>query len=210
MLEKIQNKRRFTILAFIYGVLLFSSAAQAFSDSQTERVISFIQRMGNEATSYINDTSLSNEQEKNKLKDILNHNFDMYTISRFALGTHWKKLTAEQQREYRSLFEDMIVSIYARKLSRYQGRAFQVTDAKPEGATDYIVSSYIIPKAGDNISVNWRIRFKNDEYKIVDVSINDVSMIITQRADFSSIIQRNGGKAAVILDYLRDRAGEKS
>lgn len=173
---------------------------------QENRAKDFIQSMGDEVIRSISDPSLSNAQEKDKLRAVLTRNFDMYTISRFTLGTYWKDLTPEQQGEYRTLFEDMIVSIYADTFSRYQGEDFKVSSVRSTGSSDLTVLSYIIPKTGENIPVSWRLRFKNDEYKIIDVAIKDVSQIITQRSDFASTIQRGGGNAAVILDYLRSRA----
>ncbi len=189
-----------TVLA---GSLLKKAALSG--PSQTERAREFIQSMGDEVVSYVRDNSLSKDEKKAKLKDVLNRNFDMNTISRFAMGRYWNDLSAAEQQEYRSLFEDMIVSIYAEKFSYYDGEKFHVGGIESIGNSDISVSSFIIPRTGDNILVDWRLRGKDSQYKIVDVAINNVSMIITQRSDFSSTIQRNGGRASVVLDNLRSR-----
>lgn len=171
---------------------------------------SFIQSMGDEATSYISNPNLSQSEKKAKLKGILKKNFDMHTIGRFTMGTNWKNLNDSQKKEYHLLFEDMIASAYADKFSNYQGERFQVVDALAIGKSDFNVVSYILPKSGKRVSVNWRVRVKNDELRIVDVAIENISMIITQRSDFSSAIQRSGGNPAVILDHLRNVAQNKT
>jgi phospholipid transport system substrate-binding protein len=177
----------------------------AVNTPQAAQAKSFIQNMGDQVIGYIKDGGANSPDGRNKLKAILNSNFDMYTISRFTLGRYWKQLTPAQQDDYRKLFEDMIVSIYADKFSHYDGQKFQVKDVSMAEGYDYSVNSFIVPKTGENIAVRWRVRTKEGSFQIVDVAIEEVSMIITQRSDFASVIERNGGKAAVIIDYLRGK-----
>lgn len=167
----------------------------------------FIQSMGDQVIHYISRSTGDVATRKEQLRSVLLQNFDMNIISRFTLGTHWKGLTPEQQKEYQALFEDMIVTIYADKFSSYQGEKFEVTGASVTTDGDYSVTSNIVPPSGQKIPVKWRIRDKGNTgtFKIVDVAIKDVSMIITQRADFASTIQNNGGNPASILDSLRER-----
>lgn len=188
--------------------LFWAAAGATTTKSQENSASAFIQSMGDQVISYISSSAGNVATRKEQLRGILLKNFDMNTISRFTLGTHWKGLTAEQQKEYQALFEDMIVSIYADKFSSYQGEKFEVTGASVTTDGDYSVTSNIVPLSGQRIPVTWRIREKWNAgtFKIVDVAIKDVSMIITQRADFSSTIQNNGGNPASILDFLRERA----
>lgn len=188
----------------------FQAKAATPSPALSNNIKKFIQSMGDEATAYIGNPNLDHAQEKEKLKGILKKNFDMYTISRFTMGTNWKKLSDPEKKEYRVLFEDMIASVYADKFSNYQGESFQVAEALPMGESDFNVISYILPKSGKKISVNWRVRVKGEEFKIVDVSIENISMAITQRSDFSSAIQRSGGNPSVILDHLRNMAQKRT
>ena len=65
------------------------------------------------------------------------------------------------------------------------------------------MNSSIIPNGGSKIKVDWRVREKNGQMKVIDVVIEGVSMALTQRSDFSSVIQRGGGKIDVLLEHLR-------
>jgi phospholipid transport system substrate-binding protein len=207
----IKRRGKYILQMMMAFLLLSFPVSFALSAAGDKTATDFIQSMGNSVVSCISNASLSADQKKEKLRGILDRNFDMATISRFTLGHNWKKLTPDQQKEYQILFEDMIVSIYADKFSSYNGQQFKVTGAQSVAdSNDQIVSSEIIPENGENIDVDWRIRMKGDKYTIVDVAINKVSMIITQRADFASIIQRNGGDAASILVHLRSRSKEKT
>ena len=48
-----------------------------------------------------------------------------------------------------------------------------------------------------------RVRERGGSMKILDVIVEGVSMSVTQRSDFSSVIQRGGGNVDVLLDHLR-------
>ncbi len=168
----------------------------------------FIDKMGKEAIGFLGDEKLDHQEKREKFRALLGKHFDMKTIGRFTLGSYWKNMTPAQREEYQTLFDDLIVDIYAQRFSDYRGQAFEVSGSFPEGESDYIVRSYIVPKTGENISVSWHVRHKNGEFKIIDIAIEDVSMTITKRSEFASIIQRGGGDVEVLLNHLRgNRSG---
>lgn len=207
MIFQTTQRYLFTTLTVFFLSVLFAGIAPAKEpDSQDiHHAKAFIQSMGDEVIDYISDPALSAKERKKKLDAVLRRNFDTDTISRFTLGPYWLPLTQAQQKEFQTLYQDMIVAIYADKFSDYNGEQFVVGKAGARGEKDFIVKSRIIRPEAKNIDVNWQIRLKNGSYKIIDVTIEDVSMIITQKSDFSSIIQREGGNATAIIEYLRNR-----
>lgn len=208
----VKTLRRFLVLfmAGLGGVFWSFPGVMASPPSQIEAsASSFIQSMGGEVISYISDPALSREQRKQKLEETLDRNFDTYTIGRFTLGRYWQRLNPEQQKEYLALYKDMIVSMYADRFSNYEGQTFEVSGVQSMDTADFGVRSFIVPKRQEKILVDWRVRLRDDQFKIVDVAIEGVSMIITQKDDFSSAIQRKGGDPSVILDYLREKTGKK-
>ena len=61
----------------------------------------------------------------------------------------------------------------------------------------------MIRPGAENIRVDWRLR-KAGSFKIIDIMVEGVSMVITQRADFASVIQSRGGIPGLI-EMLRQR-----
>ena len=166
--------------------------AQDFVDSVAQRGIGFL---GNE--------KLSEAQRRAEFKKLLNDSFDMKTIGRFALGRYWKGASDAQKKEYLKLFNKMIVEVYTGRFSEYNGQALKVVNARAEGKADAVVTSKIIPDTGSEIQLDWRVRHKNGKYKVVDIIVEGVSMALTQRSDFSSVIQRGGGNVDVLIEHLR-------
>ena len=103
-----------------------------------------------------------------------------------------------------SLFEDMIVQTYTTRFEDYSGQKLKVTGSEPSGSTDYIVTSQVVQQDGPPVNLQWRVR-KKDSLRVVDVIVEGVSMSVTQRSDFSSVIQNGGGKLDALLSHLRDR-----
>lgn len=214
------------LMAVTFSMLVFSGHANAFhidndflqitafssyqngllqivSNSKGAAAQKFVDDMGKEAISFLSDGGLTQKQKEEKFRRLLRNSFDLKTIGRFALGRNWKAATEVQKREYQKLFEDMVVEVYAARFNDYQGQKFDVSSFRDNGKKDVLVTSYIVPDTGSKVQVDWRVRNKNGQYKIIDVIIEGVSMSLTQRSDFSSVIQRGGGGIEVLLAHLR-------
>jgi phospholipid transport system substrate-binding protein len=181
------------------------TTAGAAQDSVAEGARKFIAGMGDRGLNFLGNPSMSPEAKKTEFRKLLNDSFDMNTIARFSLGTHWRSATPAQQKEYLRLFNDMIVKVYSRRFSEYKGQKFEVRSSRKEGEKDYVVSSFILPPDGPQVRVDWRVRNRGNSYKVVDIMVEGVSMAQTQRADFSSVIQRGGGKVEALLAHLRQQ-----
>lgn len=168
-----------------------------------EKARETIERMGEKAISFLRDDNLSLAGKEKKFRQLLHSNFDMATIGRFALGRNWRVATAKQKKEYLKLFENLVVKVYSSRFNDYEGQKFDVDSFRNAGKKDIIITSYIVPNTGSKVKVDWRVRNKGGRYKIVDVIIEGVSMAVTQRSDFASVIQRGGGSVEVLLDHLR-------
>lgn len=165
----------------------------------------FVTNMADKAISFLGNSSASQDQKEAEFRRLLKNSFDMKTIGRFALGRYWGTATAQQQQEYLQLFENMVVDVYAARFNEYKGQKLEVAGARADN-NDTLVTSYIVaPTGGDKFQVDWRVRNKGGTYKIVDVIIEGVSMSLTQRSDFSSVIQQGGGDVQSLLVHLRGK-----
>ncbi len=189
------------------GVVLATAGGQASAAVLPAKTIEgskhFVDSMTTRALGFLGDPAVTHEKKANEFKLLLNDSFDMDTIGRFALGRYWKQLTPAQQKEYLSLFNKMIVNVYSKRFSDYNGQKLVVKSARQDGARDVLVTSFIIPQDGPQVQVDWRVRYKDNRYRIVDVIVEGVSMSLTQRSDFSAVIQQGGGNVEALLSNLR-------
>lgn len=189
---------------FVLGVVLTIGIAQA---APTAPEAAFVDILGQQALSILADKSMPRAAALDKFKAMLNTNFDLPSIGRFVLGRWYNVATPAEQNEYQSLFTKMVERIYTDRFSLYSGETFTITGTRPDTGADSIVSSQVVRPNGPPVNVDWRVRKQADgkSFKIVDVIVEGVSMSVTQRAEYASVIQRGGGNVESLLKMMREK-----
>jgi phospholipid transport system substrate-binding protein len=95
------------------------------------------------------------------------------------------------------------VRFYGQRFAQYGGETLAVNGSRTDPAS-VIVTSQIIRPQGPPIEVDWRLMISDGRYKISDISIDGVSMALTQRSEFAAIIQRNAGRVPGLLATMRE------
>ncbi|WP_119459119.1 ABC transporter substrate-binding protein [Rhodospirillaceae bacterium SYSU D60014] len=163
---------------------------------------SFIENLGAEAVEALTGPDLPQDERERRFSAMLNRYFDLPGIGKFVLGRYWRSASEAERQDFLRLFEDFIVKSYAARFAEYSGEQFRVLGVRNEG--DYAtVQSLVIRPGAEDVRVDWRLR-DADGLKIIDIMVEGVSMVITQRADFASVIQSRGGVAG-LLDMLRQK-----
>lgn len=211
----LRRAARISASFFLIGIFALGLpiAAQAQTDASGNEAAAtaspqgkFIQDLGDKAIAILADKSLTDEQRNQQFRQMLRDSFDLMTIGRFALGRNWRAATPEQQKEYMGLFEELVVRTYSDRFALYTGEGFRVRNVRPEGEKDFIVNSDIThPDGSPPTTVDWRLRQKSGKLGIIDVVVEGVSMSVTQRQEYASVIERNGGNIDALLDMMRER-----
>lgn len=186
-------RRPLRLLVLVFGFALAASTAGAAQDAS-----GFIQGLVDDALKALANKQMSQEDKAKEFRTLLDKDFDMPRISRFVLGHYWKDASDQERQKFLALFEEYVVRSYAARFSEYSGETVKVMGARPESETTTLVRSEILRTNGaPPAKVDWRVHKDGDDFKIVDVDVEGVSMIVTQREEFSSVIQRNGGVAGL-------------
>jgi len=177
------------------------------ADAPLSPEAAFIQSLGDKAIAILADKALTPEERSRQFREMLSHSFDLPVIARFVLGRNsWAAATPEQQKEYMGLFETLVVKTYSDRFALYTGEGFKVRSSVPEGERDVIVNSDIThPDGSAPTTVSWRVRKKDGKIGILDVVVEGVSMSVTQRQEYASVIQRGGGDIGALLTLMRER-----
>ena len=135
---------------------------------------------------------------------ILAEHFDLDLLSRFVLGKHWRQATADQRREFRQLFEDFVLAFYSERMSRYSGERLEIKETEQRSTGRAVVRSELHGLGGAPLQIDWRVHEKDGHWRIVDVTFEGVSLAVTRRSEFDSVIRNNGGRIEALLVKLRD------
>ena len=150
------------------------------------------QRLGQRAFQALNQSNLPLEQKEAQVRALLADNFDLKLIGRYVVGQSWRTMGEEQQEAYLNLFEEYVLRTYSKRLGGYSGQQFQIAGVKSASPEDHIVATVISRPGAPPVEAAWRVQAKAAPYKIVDVMVAGVSMVVTQRSEFGAVIQRQG------------------
>lgn len=154
-----------------------------------------ITQLVGQAIGVIVDKSSSEDVREQKFRSLLQSGFDIPRISRFVLGRYWNGATDDQRKDFSQLFEDWIVRTYSARFGQYSGEKIQVIGTRSENPTTTVVTSqFVSPSGAPPAKVEWVVRKTGDsDYTVVDVSVEGVSMALTQRDEIAAVADRNGG-----------------
>ena len=198
----IHNRSYYFAVFLVAACVAFPQLSQAAGEPDE-----FIRSVGQNAINSLTNKEITQAQREDRFRKILNYRFELKLLARFTLGRFWRRASEKQQKEYTGLFEDFIVKAYAARFADYKGENFVVGKVRNINERDNLVLSEVILADGRKIPVHWRVR-NGKQFKIVDVLVEGVSMAITQRDEFSAIINQNGGKIDGLLAALRKKTGK--
>lgn len=193
---------RRTFLAHLtaLGALVWTGPLAAASP---EEAGAFMLKLAGQAIAMLRDRQMTDQQREAVFHKLLGDAFDIDAISRFVVGRHYQRMSAEQQVEYRQLFSAFLIKTYARRLSGYSGETFSIVSSRPVDEQQVLVRSRIERPSGPPLDLDWRLRPDGDRFRVVDLTVEGVSMAVAQRQDFSAVISGNG--VGGLLAALRAR-----
>lgn len=190
-----------TCLTVILTVIWLPMAAAAAT--QSGEASQLIETLGAKAISVAADTEKSTSDKSDEFRTLLKRGFALPKIGRFVLGRYWRQISDEQKERYQALFEDYLVVTYTNRFNEYSGETFEVVGEKPHGERGVLVTTKVFRPQGAEVTVDWQVAPDGDDLRIVDVIIEGLSMSLTQRSDFASAIQSQGGDIDRFLDALQ-------
>ena len=178
------------------------AAAAEFSDGAKK----FIEVLTEEAISTLTGKDLSRNERADRFRALMLKSVAIKGIAKFVLGRHWRRATMSEKKEYLHLFEDLLVATYAYRFEKYSGEKLLIKKAEVRGERDALVHTTMVRVDGSKaLKVAWRVRRKDGKYKIIDIMVEGLSMVMTQKSEFSSFIRQNGGKIEALLGEFRKR-----
>jgi phospholipid transport system substrate-binding protein len=168
-----------------------------------------MQSLGSKAIGELTDPAVPQAERQARFRTLLDEHFDVPTIAKFTLGRYWRTATDEQRAEFSKLFEDFIVQSYSTRFAEYHGESFQVAGSSADESGAIVVHSKIDMPSSEDVRVDWHLRAAGGSFAIVDIVVEGVSMAVTQRSEFASVIQSRGGVAG-LLEALRAKNAQSA
>ena len=187
--------RRALLVGALIAALMVAAAGQRTAASDDAAVV-FVQGVGDEVMAILGDKANSTLAEREvAFRDLMGRGFDIPTVTRFVLGKHWKTATDGQRAEFTAIFLDFLARVYASRFDSYSygGEVFTVQSTIADESGDTIVRARVArPSGADPVELDFRVRPKDGSHRVVDLYVEGISMLLTHRAEFASVINRKG------------------
>lgn len=185
----------------IFILLLLLSLNSVYAKSVEPDV--FVQSTVNRASAILTK-NISKEDKMNELKLIAKDTVDIKGIGLYTLGSFRKNLSESQKNEYSGLFENYFLKTFSSRLSEYTNPKIEVTDKKVLNKNYTIVNSVLVGTSErPEVKIDWRIYTKNPDNPLIrDLIIEGLSLVRTQKEEFSSILNSNNGDINSLFKVL--------
>jgi phospholipid transport system substrate-binding protein len=191
----------------LIGTALFLTTAgfagPALAQADIGRAANFIQSTGQELVAAVNDQTRDVAVRRQRVAAILRRAVDVEGVGRFILGRWWRQASPQEQQEYMKLFEETLIRNLSARFGEYQGVRFALGRTQQRTEDDVLVNTVIERPNTAPFSLDWRVAEIGGQPKVVDVIAEGTSLRLTQRSEYSSVIQRNNGSIAALLQAMR-------
>jgi phospholipid transport system substrate-binding protein len=166
--------------------------------------VAFMNHLWNRAAELLNNKTDPAIRQA-RFRQLFHEDFDGAGIARFVLGRYWLSASGEEQQEFIKLFEDYVVFVYTARLANFGGETFKIRGSRSDGNGVIVSTDVISPGNASPLKMEWRLVSENGAYKVNDIIVEGVSMTATQRSEFASIVQRNGGQVRGLIALMREK-----
>jgi phospholipid transport system substrate-binding protein len=166
--------------------------------------VAFMNHLWNRAAELLNNKTDPAIRQA-RFRQLFHEDFDGAGIARFVLGRYWLSASGEEQQEFIKLFENYVVFVYTARLANFGGETFKIRGSRSDGNGVIVSTDVISPGNASPLKMEWRLISENGAYKVNDIIVEGISMTATQRSEFASIVQRNGGQVRGLIALMREK-----
>lgn len=202
-LATIRNGLVWMLLIALVSAIPFASAIAKDDPAITTAPRVLIDETAQKIVSILADKEQPTEKRVNEIEAIAYDLFDFTTMSKLVLARNWRKLNPDQRAEFVREFKRHLSRTYGTRLDRYDQERIDVTGAQVEPRNDVSIKTTVAGGQFDGAVISYRLRSKDEAWKIIDVVIEGVSLVSNYRSQFAEVL--NTGTIDDLLAKLRDK-----
>ena len=182
------------------GIASLTQARPALGEDSPTQVV---ETTTNAVIAVLANKALSAEQRRQQVEGIVYEHFDFVTLSKLVLARNWKQLSPQQQDAFVAEFKRHLSITYGRNVESYNNERAVVTGDRREAGDDWTVKTKIVRPAAAEILVDYRLRQLDGQWRVIDVTIEGVSLVANFRSQFQEIITAQGPDK--LIELLREK-----
>ena len=195
-----------TLMAAVI-MLGFTSTASTAGTSQIDAANNLVTQMMVEVESILAQDINNEAKRTEKASALFDRYFDLPTIAKFSAGPYWRAADATQKATYEAVIRDVIIGTVVRNFDQLSGLKFTISSSQAKGKKLVLVNGAFTSLDAQQppIAVGWRVVVSEKAPLILDVEIENISMLVTQKQENIAIIRQNQGQFAALIDAMKQR-----
>ncbi len=182
-------------------VVFFSTVS--YAGTSVEEL--FFEDVRADALKILTADNMKDEKKEKKLSKLITKNIAKLQISRSVLGQPWRDLTKSEKREYVKVLSIWVGKIIARRLISFKIKEDVKIVKVYKGSNEVVIirTQADNPDNNEKVTIDWYIRTIKNSPKVIDIAVENVSMISTQRSEFISVYSQVGIRG--LIDKMKSQ-----
>ena len=194
--------RVFLAACAVVAVAQFAAPVALAEDKPDDAARRFVEQVNDASMSFF--SSGSDKDAREKCRQLLSWAFDVPAMGEYVLGKAWASASEEDRKEFLAAFEDEIVGEYLHRMKGGTTMTFVGTRSPVDG--DLLAASRVAVTGKNDQTWIWRMRPQGQTWRIVDVSVDGRSAILSERKTYAQVLEANKGDMKALIAYIRSRA----
>ena len=191
------------LLCFLFLLNLFS-----FQKLYADRILQSQQLVENLYSDLvaISMKELSIDEQKTELKKLFQKYVDIPIIARAVLGKSWRLANSDQRKRFINVFKTYVSHKYGRQFSEFKGTTLEIIKSRDTlTKAGVLVSTIVVVPGNPSMKVVWQVSDGSGSLKLIDLRVEGISMLSTERQEFRSKLKKFEGS---MDDLIQDISHE--
>ena len=162
--------------------------------------------LGNEIDSILDaykNTQISKVERFALIEETINNNFAGAGIAKFVAGKSWGSANKDTRKSYVKIFKKHLALNIASMMQGYSDQDYIFTKSVFDDKNKVnLIDMEIISDTG-SLVVTWRLKKSKEKYYVIDLLVADISLIVTKRSEFNSMIKKVENSLEKFIDVLK-------
>ncbi len=178
----------------------------ASATAQAETPAEFLKDFSDSAVSELTGEEISQNERESRFHDMLERGFDVPAVSQFILARYWRAASEQEREKFIAVFKDYLTQRFLPLFDGASDFELQFGEGQAlQGRDDLFDVPVVFRPAGGGEPVNtvWRVRQQGENFKILDVRAEGVSLAVTLRDEYTSVVRQKGSVNALVEELRR-------
>ena len=192
----------------VASAVALATAAMPAAARATDTPVSVVEQTTSRVIAILANQATSVDEKRHRVQDVVYQRVDFETLSRLVLARNWNRFSESQRAEFMTQFKEHLSMTYGRNVENYKNEKVTITGSREETQGDWTIQTKILRGGPGDILVDYRLRQRDGNWRIIDVIIEGVSLVSNFRSQFQDVVASSGPERLIALLREKNAKGE--